>query len=222
MPRSENGVKRPPVDKQKLELAVNEVLKGMSINECSKIHNIGRWTISRHLTNFKEQNSENFEYKNNCGHRKVFTDDEEKDLVNYLLLASRIYFGITKRGLSTLAFEFARQNGKHFPKTWHDNAKAGKQWVQDFLIRVEASRLEELMKEKAVLTAKVSFQVSISKKAAVVANISDQISALTREMNIDRKQLRCVSHYLTPFGSSEERYQLKLLKNKGSMAKRKT
>ncbi|KAF6216542.1 hypothetical protein GE061_000885 [Apolygus lucorum] len=134
MPRSENGVKRPPVDKQKLELAVNEVLKGMSINECSKIHNIGRWTISRHLTNFKEQNSENFEYKNNCGHRKVFTDDEEKDLVNYLLLASRIYFGITKRGLSTLAFEFARQNGKHFPKTWHDNAKAGKQWVQDFLI----------------------------------------------------------------------------------------
>lgn len=136
MPRSKDGKKRNPVDKQKLEQAIHEVLKGTSINECSNIYKIGRWTISRHLNKFKQQDSNNnFEYTNNCGHRKVFTDEEENDLVNYLLLASRIYFGITKEGLSTLAFEYASQNGKKFPESWQKNAKAGKQWVQDFLTR---------------------------------------------------------------------------------------
>nr|CAI5867355.1 unnamed protein product [Callosobruchus analis] len=66
--------------------------------------------------------------------RRTFSDDEEKELCNYIVdMGSRLY-GLTPKDLRALAYTLAVKNGKqHFFNS--EKQKAGKDWVQEFLSR---------------------------------------------------------------------------------------
>jgi hypothetical protein len=66
--------------------------------------------------------------------KKTFSDDEEKELCNYIIdMESRLY-GLTTKDLRALAYTLAVKNGKqHLFNS--EKREAGKDWVQGFLNR---------------------------------------------------------------------------------------
>ncbi|KAF6206078.1 hypothetical protein GE061_017303 [Apolygus lucorum] len=84
MPRSKEGKTRPSVDPQALARAVEEVrAHGTSLREASQRNGVSRRTLKRHLD--RTTLDDEFTYENNCNNRRIFTDKEEDDLVNYLV-----------------------------------------------------------------------------------------------------------------------------------------
>ncbi|XP_041453264.1 uncharacterized protein LOC121406317 [Lytechinus variegatus] len=65
----------------------------------------------------------------------VFNPEEEDMLVNYVIFASQIYYGLTTKEFRKLSFQFALQNSINCPKTWHENKTAGVEWCAKFLKR---------------------------------------------------------------------------------------
>ncbi|XP_050557910.1 uncharacterized protein LOC118277956 [Spodoptera frugiperda] len=66
--------------------------------------------------------------------RPVFTEDEEKELCNYILdMESRLY-GLTTKDLKALAYNLAVKNNKPHPFNVQKQ-EAGKDWIQGFLKR---------------------------------------------------------------------------------------
>ncbi|GFR25627.1 hypothetical protein TNCT_111301 [Trichonephila clavata] len=78
----------------------------------------------------------NFAYYNQCAVWMVFFKDEESVLVQYLIFAYNMHFGLSKkRKVKKLPFEYAKANGKKCPKSWDAHGEAGDQWYFDFLKR---------------------------------------------------------------------------------------
>ena len=90
--------------------------------------------------NFYQKNSSKntepkYQYFNRCAVWNVFSKDEEKALVEYLVIASNMHYGLSKPQLKKLAFEYVKANAKKYPTFWDKNSKAGEQWYSDFMKR---------------------------------------------------------------------------------------
>nr|CAH0107291.1 unnamed protein product [Daphnia galeata] len=72
-----------------------------------------------------------------CGYssRKIFTADQEKELVAYITKASDIYFGLSPMEVRKLAFSFATFLECKMPKSWESTSAAGKDWFGSFIKR---------------------------------------------------------------------------------------
>lgn len=77
----------------------------------------------------KRKNIEQFTYF------QIFIEDQELALVNYILKASDIYFGLLPKEIRRLAFEFARQLNLDMPNSWMKQEMVGKDWFSYFLKR---------------------------------------------------------------------------------------
>lgn len=68
--------------------------------------------------------------------RTVFTVEQEKQLVDYILKCSSIYFGLLPGEVRKLANECAVNfNLNNIPPSWHKNRKAGADWFTGFIKR---------------------------------------------------------------------------------------
>lgn len=144
MPRSREGVKRPPVITDNLKQAVNDVIaKRFSITKAAKNCSISKTTLLRHLKLHRESNEDIFSYRSNIKSQQVFTDQEEQMLEKYLLTASQLHYGLSKKELAVLAFQFAIENKKKMPPKWAEKKRAGKEWVRCFLQRHKILRLRK-------------------------------------------------------------------------------
>ena len=68
-------------------------------------------------------------------HRCIFNDEQEQILSDYLLQASRIYFGLTLIEFRTLSFKFAKNNNIFTPTNWRKKGMASKDWASEFFKR---------------------------------------------------------------------------------------
>lgn len=138
MPRSKGGTKRDKICLDSLKRAAQLVLKdGISVRAAAKETNIARATLQRRVIAHEKSGNEDFNYKNNCAVRQVFSNEEEKAVTKYLLDASKMHYGLTKRDLfalraKKLAFEYAQANFKIMPPSCENNREAGEQWFVDF------------------------------------------------------------------------------------------
>lgn len=73
-----------------------------------------------------------FGYKS---HNRVFTDDEEAKLGDYIKYTSDLYYGLTTKTVRNLAFQCAKKFEKKMPSTWIKNETAGKDWFSSFMER---------------------------------------------------------------------------------------
>ena len=62
----------------------------------------------------------------NYGVRKIFSSEQEKDLVAYLIDCSKMNFGLTPMLVRRLAVEMAEINGITVPTVWKERKMAGK------------------------------------------------------------------------------------------------
>lgn len=136
MPRSTGGVKRPAVDVQSLKEAIEDVhVRKLSIGVAAKNHGISKTTLLRHLKAHTSSGDKDFQYKSNINVKQIFTEEEEVSLVNYLKVASRLHYGLTKRDTRILAYQFARENKQSITEKWNNEGIAGKEWLRGFLQR---------------------------------------------------------------------------------------
>lgn len=134
MPRSKIGVKRNGPDLAALQAAADAVRNNhISQRIASKQFKVSRSTLKRYL--IKLEQNVCFKSYENCAIKKVFTEAEEKSLCDYLVTASLMHYGLTRRDLQVLAYDFAKVNNKSIPVSWENKCRAGKQWYLDFIKR---------------------------------------------------------------------------------------
>ncbi|KAF0686021.1 tigger transposable element-derived protein 6-like, partial [Aphis craccivora] len=103
--------------------------KKMCYNEAAKYFNVPRTTLIRRV---RDVNIDATGNKKILGRfRSVFTNDQEQEIVNYLIDMEKRFYGLTINNIQTLAFELAEKNNisHNFSVT---KKMAGKDWVKGF------------------------------------------------------------------------------------------
>jgi len=67
--------------------------------------------------------------------KQIFTNSQEQQLVDYILHASDIYFGLFPKEIRTLAYNLACYNSIQMPPSWIKNKMAGEDWFTAFIKR---------------------------------------------------------------------------------------
>lgn len=138
MPRSKEGVKRPPLDPAKLKEAVESLTceeNKVSFREASQIYNISIATLCRHVRAHKAKGSGDFHYESHLDVNRVFSNEEEIALVEYIKTVANMHYGLTKKGVRDLAYKYAIANKKKCPPNWEMNKIAGEEWMRHFMKR---------------------------------------------------------------------------------------
>ncbi|XP_064641955.1 uncharacterized protein LOC135496524 [Lineus longissimus] len=67
--------------------------------------------------------------------RKIFSEEQENSLAEYLVTASRMFYGLTSLECRRLAFEMAKVNTIPCPPKWANEEAAGIEWYKGFMKR---------------------------------------------------------------------------------------
>lgn len=137
MPRSKTGKHRTPLNPENVNAAVQAVLaspsKKLSFREASKTFGVKLSTIHRHVKSFKASRNEKFEYSAKNDVKKVFSNEEDQLLLNYIMISARLHYGLSKKAVRELAYKFAKVNKKKYPKEWDEREIAGENWMRGFM-----------------------------------------------------------------------------------------
>ncbi|KAK7469718.1 hypothetical protein BaRGS_00036249 [Batillaria attramentaria] len=140
--KTSRGTTAPDV----IEKAVKEaVTSGRSVRAVAEQYNMCHVTLSRYIK--KSQNlpapaseqasppptDSNLHY--GYVSRKIFDEQQEAELENYIKQAADIYFGLSPRDIRQLAYQCAATYGINIPDSWNQNKLAGKDWFLSFLKR---------------------------------------------------------------------------------------
>jgi hypothetical protein len=98
-----------------MRAAVNEVLKNKPVNVVARAFGIDRMTLKRYVRKRRLNPNENF--KPHFNTRQVFTAEDEESLASYLLMASKMNYGLSTTStcwllsLPSPMVRFAHQHG---------------------------------------------------------------------------------------------------------------
>lgn len=121
---------RGTFSKEVMQAAVRDVQSGTNIRQAAANFGLNYKTLGRYVKlQEKEGTLESASFGYNTEKKMVFSPALEKLLVEYVLEASAIYYGLTMKELRSLAYEFATKNKLKFPQSWEDNKMAGEDWL---------------------------------------------------------------------------------------------
>lgn len=124
---------RAAVPLDQLKIAANAVSNnGKSVRAAANEFGVPRMTLVRFIKKSSSQEHPTMGY---AAPRKVFNEEQEQGLKDYLLKTSDIYYGLTPKNVRTLAYDCAIKFGITFPISWNSNKMAGKDWLTGFLKR---------------------------------------------------------------------------------------
>ncbi|CAH2067333.1 unnamed protein product, partial [Iphiclides podalirius] len=114
--------------------AVAAVVSGkMGYKLAARTFHIPRSTLQRRASKIRYQLPD--DPKPLMGHyRRVFTDNQEKDLVGYIKSMEKYFMGVSRRDIRELAFQYAEDNNLNHPFDVNSRM-AGEDWVRNFLKR---------------------------------------------------------------------------------------
>ncbi|XP_059615701.1 uncharacterized protein LOC132261137 [Phlebotomus argentipes] len=87
--------------------------------------------------------------------RQVFSSHEERNLEEYLIVCSKLSFGLTLEATQKLAYEHAKFLQRRCPPNWEREKKAGRDWIAGFLKRHRQISLRK--PENTSLARNISF-----------------------------------------------------------------
>lgn len=153
MPRSKRGVKRKEISKSNIEKALELVLKNeITLYKAAKDFSIPKSSLIRYKQKFLASGLEKFKHKTMSEIKTVFTLEEENMLVNYILKAADLQYGLTLKDVRVLAYQFAKENKKKYDNTWDTMKMAGLNWLKGF--RKRHAALLTLRKPEATSLAR--------------------------------------------------------------------
>lgn len=71
-------------------------------------------------------------YKHNRDVKKIFDEQDERDLVIYIKNISAQKYGLSKKKLRRFVYKYAMANRLTVPHQWIKNELSGLQWTRDF------------------------------------------------------------------------------------------
>lgn len=138
MPRSKENKKRTSINMDDLTNAIKMIKeKKISTFGASKHFGLPRTTLRRHLKHCLEIGKDVSELHQNLLVNQVFDRTEERTLVDYIKDAAQLQFGLTLKDVKILAYQFAKANGKKYPKSWDTKKMAGDYWLRLFRQRYQ-------------------------------------------------------------------------------------
>lgn len=144
MPRSKNKVTRPKPCEENVKKAIEMVIqKRLSIRKAAEEFHVSKSLIGRYVKQNKEKENVEVVYQPQNAVKRVFSDEEEEQLVKYCLKASKFHYGICKDDFLKLAFEYAVILKKTYPSAWDINKKAGKTFYEYFMKRHQSLSLRK-------------------------------------------------------------------------------
>lgn len=104
--------------------------------------------------------------------RQMFTDSEEQELVNYIIRASDIYFGLSPKEIRLLAYNLAKYNSMKMPESWIINDIAGGDWFSGLIKRhnnISIQKPEATSKARATSFNRHNVELFYSNLATVMS-----------------------------------------------------
>lgn len=107
--------------------------ENQSIRSVAKSFGLCHVSLTRFI---RKQNNNTVVSVGYIPNRKVFNEEQEVQLSEYLLKCSRIYFGLLPSEVRKLAYDCAiKFRIDNIPQSWHNNRSAGPDWLTNFLKR---------------------------------------------------------------------------------------
>ena len=131
MPRHRERKTSRGADGDTIRQAVAAVSEGASIRSTAKKYNLDHATLSRYVKK-RQAGDESVGYRSAS---QVFSENDEKTLVQYLLKTAECFFGLTPLEVRALAYQYATANDINVPQSWRENKQAGKDWFTSFMKR---------------------------------------------------------------------------------------
>lgn len=124
--------------KEQITNALHEVISdNKSIRETAKKYGLCHVSLSRYVKKIKCNDNDN-NVPPAIGYnspKKVFSEQHEQQLCQYIKNSADMYFGLTPRDIRQLAYQFALRLCLNFPKSWEKSLMAGPDWFSYFLKR---------------------------------------------------------------------------------------
>ncbi|KAL4711423.1 hypothetical protein ACJJTC_016177 [Scirpophaga incertulas] len=150
MPRSKQNKKRAPLDTDKIENAIRLLKeKKLTLHGASKHFQITRTSLRRYHSYALKEGISVAEIRINRAVKRVFDDEQERMLANYIKDAALLQFGLTLKEVKKLEYQFAKVNQMKYPSTWDSDKMAGEYWLRLFRKRFK----DEISLRKPVATS---------------------------------------------------------------------
>ncbi|XP_043469509.1 uncharacterized protein LOC122503138 [Leptopilina heterotoma] len=123
------------------------LLENKNIRSTAREHNLDKSTLQRYIHKVKAhfgdislvEKNEYMEFIQSCSRKiptnMVFSLEQEKLLVGYILKCVNHYYGLSINDLKELAFQFAKKLDLDYPLIWNKSSEAGKKWYYLFMKR---------------------------------------------------------------------------------------
>lgn len=94
-------------------------------------------TLCKEVHNYRSSGTLLYEYN---ATRSIFSHMEEVILLEVLATIPQVlHMDCTLERLPYLAYRYAREKGKSYPREWDENKQAGSEWQTDFMMHYEIS-----------------------------------------------------------------------------------
>lgn len=122
-------------------------------------------------------------YIPNYRQSQIFNDCEEKELVAYLIRASKLHHGLSPKSMRQMAFQYALKNGKNISQEWVKNECASYDWYYGFVN----------IRHKQFLSLRTPEATSLSRATAFnrhnVQQFFDNLSSLYQRHNFSANRI---------------------------------
>ncbi|KAB0803423.1 hypothetical protein PPYR_00393 [Photinus pyralis] len=122
-----------------MKRAVEEVVRhNVSLRVAASNNNVKFQTLFRYVKKLKADPNKSLEevtMKPNYQSRLIFTSEQEKMLVDYILRCSKMCYGKSTIDVRKLAYEMAKINSIPIHPSWEDSKRASIDWMQAFIKR---------------------------------------------------------------------------------------
>jgi hypothetical protein len=142
--RKDSAMLRKSVPVDMMQAACKEVVDGiLSIRSSAKKYDIDRMTLTRYIAKYRENPNDSNALQPNFKVRQIFTKEEENILKDYIIKSSKLNYGLSRKQVCKLAYDFASANNKDVPPTWNSNCHAGIDWFRGFMHRHQSLSLRQ-------------------------------------------------------------------------------
>lgn len=90
------------------------------------------WSTLRRYVLKTDSGAATCQFEPNYKNKQVFPESLEVELKDYIIQASKIHYGVTKKKVTEIAYKLAKSNGLKFPESWEKNQRAGEDWLKSF------------------------------------------------------------------------------------------
>lgn len=130
MVRNRKPTRRNAVSDAVIRNAVDSVMnKEMSLRQASEMNGISKSRLARAVIKSKNAAKDGLSistFQPQHHHRMVFNTNQEDMLMSYILEASKIHQGMTKKSVRRFAYEYAKHLKLSYPDSWDPNETAGR------------------------------------------------------------------------------------------------